>query len=133
MVWNAGGWVGVSGGADVHLEQTMQIHTVTGTLLGLALILTACGGDAESTASRQSSDGSPVASAGSEPAPDNEGGPLPDGGAVSCVESYSPETLQNRAFAFDGIVIRLGPSVSDRGDDGDLNLAGITFEVREWP
>lgn len=132
MVWNAGGWVGVSGGADVHLEQTMQIHTVTGTLLGLALILTACGGDAESTASRRSSDGSPVASAGSEPALDNEGGPLPDGGAVSCVESYSPETLQKRAFAFDGIVIRLGPSVSDRGDDGDLNLAGITFEVREW-
>jgi len=132
MMWNAGGWVGVSDGADVHLEQTMQIHTVTGSLLGLALILTACSSDAESTASRQSSDRSAVASAGSEPAPDNEGGPLPEGGAVSCVESYSPETLQNRAFAFDGIVVRLGPSVSDRGDDGDLDLAGITFEVREW-
>ena len=72
MVWNAGCWVGVSGGADVHLEQTMQIHTVTGTLLGLALILTSCSGDAESTASRQSSDGSPVASAGSEPAPETK-------------------------------------------------------------
>ena len=68
MVWNAGGWVGVSDRADVHLEQTMQMHTVTGTLLGLGRILTACSGDAESTASRQSSDGSAVASAGSEPA-----------------------------------------------------------------
>ncbi|TQM96687.1 hypothetical protein FB476_1576 [Ornithinimicrobium humiphilum] len=26
----------------------------------------------------------------------------------------------------------MGPSVSDRGDDGDLDLAGITFDVREW-
>jgi hypothetical protein len=111
----------------------MQMHTATGTLLSLGLILTACSsGGSESTASRQSADEAAVASAGSEPASESEGGPLPDGGAASCVESYSPETLQNRDFAFDGIVVRIGPSVSDRGDDGDLNLAGITFEVREW-
>lgn len=111
----------------------MQMHTATGTLLGLGLTLTACSsGEAESPAGRQSPDQTAVASAGREHTSDNRGGPLPDGGAASCVASYSPETLQNRDFAFDGTVVRMGPSVSDRGDDGDLNLAGITFEVREW-
>lgn len=109
------------------------MHAATGVLLGLGLILTACsGGEAESPAGRHSSDQAAVGSAGSEDTPENEGGPLPDSGAVSCVESYSLETLQNRDFAFDGTVVRMGPSVSDRGDDGDLNFAGITFEVREW-
>jgi len=62
----------------------------------------------------------------------NERGPVPDDGAASCVEAYSRETLRNRDFAFDGIAVGMGPSVSDRGDDGDLRLAGITFDVREW-
>lgn len=57
---------------------------------------------------------------------------MPDGGAASCVEFYSPETLGNRDFAFHGVVVGIGPSVSDPGDDGDLNSAGVTFEVREW-
>ncbi|WP_161965218.1 hypothetical protein [Ornithinimicrobium cerasi] len=70
--------------------------------------------------------------ASSEHVAQDEGGPLPDGGAAACVESYSLDTLQNRGFAFDGIVVRLGPSVTDRGDDGDLNLVGVTFQVREW-
>lgn len=59
-------------------------------------------------------------------------GPLPDGGAASCVESYTPQAVTGRAFAFDGVVVEVGPSVSDRGDDGDLALPGVTFEVREW-
>ena len=59
-------------------------------------------------------------------------GPLPDGGAVSCVETYAPGAVSKRAFAFDGVVVDVGPSVSDRGDEGDLGLPGVTFEVREW-
>lgn len=110
----------------------MRLHTATGMVLTVGLVLSACSNDdSESTASRQSSDEAAVRSA-SEYTPENETGPLLDGGAASCVESYSLETLQNRDFAFDGTVVRMGPSVSDRGDDGDLNLAGITFEVREW-
>lgn len=111
----------------------MRIHSSTGMVLSLGLILSACGSrESEDTESPQSLDATANETASREHTPEDEGGPLPDGGAASCVESYSLETLQNRDFAFDGIVVRMGPSVSDRGDDGDLNLAGITFEVREW-
>ena len=30
------------------------------------------------------------------------------------------------------MVLKLGASVSDRGDDGDLRPPGVTFKVREW-
>lgn len=59
-------------------------------------------------------------------------GPLPDGGAASCVESYEPKAVARRAFAFDGVVVAVGPSVSDRGDEADLRLPGVTFQVRAW-
>ena len=109
----------------------MRMHTVTGMVI-LGLAVSACGsGVSESIKSPQSLDATAretVSNAGAG----YGSGPLPDGGAASCVEPYSLETLRNRDFAFDGTVVRMGPSVSDRGDDGDLNLAGITFEVREW-
>ncbi|KGN32192.1 hypothetical protein N802_11205 [Knoellia sinensis KCTC 19936] len=50
---------------------------------------------------------------------------------ASCVEGYSPAALSGRAFAFDGVVVEIGPSVSDRGDL-DLNYPGVTFKVQEW-
>ena len=59
-------------------------------------------------------------------------GALPDGGTASCVESYTPKALTGRAFAFDGVVLKIGASVSDRGDDADLGLPGVTFKVLEW-
>lgn len=54
--------------------------------------------------------------------------------ATSCAEAYSPAAVARRSFAFDGIVVDVGPSVSDRGDGGvaDMNLPGVTFEVQEW-
>ena len=111
----------------------MRMHTVTGMVLSLGLVLSACdSGESESTVSPQSVDATAGETARSDRTPKEEGGPLPDSGAASCVESYSLETLGNRDFAFDGTVVRIGPSVSDRGDDGDLNLAGVTFAVREW-
>lgn len=58
-------------------------------------------------------------------------GPLP-GSAVSCVEQYSPREVMDRAFAFDGTVAAIGPGNTDRGDEGDLGYAGVTFEVHEW-
>lgn len=115
----------------------MHRPPATWIVLSLGLVLTACTGDdssstndSPSTAERHTADEVEVASASAEGAP--RSGPLPDGGAVSCVEHYSLETLQDRAFAFDGVVIAIGSSVSDRGDSGDLNLAGVTFDVREW-
>lgn len=59
-------------------------------------------------------------------------GPLPDGQTAGCVENYSPAAVARRAFAFDGVVVGVGSSVSDRGDEGDLGLPGVTFEVVEW-
>lgn len=59
-------------------------------------------------------------------------GPLPDAGKASCGEQYSPEAVADRAFAFDGVVVEIGSAISNRGDHGDLDLAGVTFEVGEW-
>lgn len=59
-------------------------------------------------------------------------GPLPDNSAGSCVESYSPVTLAHRGFAFDGVVLTMGSSVTDQGDESDLELPSVTFQVRKW-
>jgi hypothetical protein len=59
-------------------------------------------------------------------------GALSDGALMSCAEEYSPAAVAHRAFAFDGIVIDVGAAVSDRGDESDLGLPGVTFQVREW-
>ncbi len=40
--------------------------------------------------------------------------------------------MGHRAFAFDGVVESVGPSVSNQGDGSDLDYAGVTFEVVEW-
>ncbi|MCK0113015.1 hypothetical protein MWU75_12770 [Ornithinimicrobium sp. F0845] len=123
---------GVSSRAVVNLEHMMHTHALAGTLVGLGLILTACAINSDSSAGDQPANEATVSPGSSEGGSGEAGGPLPDGGAVSCVESYSPESLQDRDFAFDGVVIAMGPSVSDRADSGDLDLPGITFEVREW-
>jgi hypothetical protein len=58
-------------------------------------------------------------------------GPLPDSGLASCAFEYSPQTLAERAFAFDGTVISIGPAQTYR--PGELRgLVGTTFEVHEW-
>jgi hypothetical protein len=59
-------------------------------------------------------------------------GPQPAGEEASCAVEYSPTTLARRAFAFDGVVVSTGKSVSDRGDDADFGLPGVTFEVLRW-
>jgi hypothetical protein len=58
-------------------------------------------------------------------------GPLPDSGLASCAFAYSPETLAERAFAFDGTVVSIGPGRTDR-PGVELGLVGTTFEVHEW-
>jgi hypothetical protein len=61
-------------------------------------------------------------------------GPLPDGGVASCVEGYTPEAIAHRAFAFDGVVVDIGPAHSNRSGEGYVQVAlvGVTFAVREW-
>lgn len=94
-----------------------RVALVTGGL-GLILALAACAEDASSQDHKDPTAG--------------RTGPLPDDSSASCVESYAPQAVAGRAFAFDAQVVRIGPSVSDRGDGADLNLPGVTFEVREW-
>jgi hypothetical protein len=45
-------------------------------------------------------------------------GPLPDGDVASCVEGYTPEAIAHRAFAFDGVVVDIGPAHSNRSGEG---------------
>ena len=48
-----------------------------------------------------------------------------------CVETYSPETLANRSFAFDGTVT----SIEERVDpklEGENESSWVTFDVHEW-
>lgn len=75
----------------------------------------------------------PPSSAPASPAWDGRSGPLfEDGPAVSCVETYSPQTLTNRSLAFDGTVAAVGASISNRPDKGQLELTGVTFTVNTW-
>ena len=116
----------------------MQRFALTGACLGLVAALGACAGEVTA------SDSGPAQQVGDIRVLDGDDpdvsrnptagrtGPLPDGVAASCVESYAPKAAIGRAFAFDGVVVEVGPSVSDRGDEADLGLPGVTFEVREW-
>lgn len=47
------------------------------------------------------------------------GGPADNSQVTSCVETYSPETLTNREYAFDGTVT-------------DTDAVNMTFSVNEW-
>ena len=60
-------------------------------------------------------------------------GPVEDkGSAASCVEGYSTETLRNRAFAFDGTIVSIGPAGTNKPDKGQLPTASVRFRVNEW-
>lgn len=115
----------------------MRRLALTGASLGLLAALGACAGEVTAH------DSAPAQKEGDTRVLDGESdvvrnrtagrtGSLPDGGTASCVEYYAPKALTGRAFAFDGVVVEVGPSVSDRGDGADLGLPGVTFEVREW-
>ncbi len=65
------------------------------------------------------------------------GEPAPQGMSTgSCVETYSPENLKHRGFAFDGTVsvieLRDDPSMGG-GDGGEAaKLPWVTFKVNQW-
>jgi hypothetical protein len=74
------------------------------------------------------------ATVATSPAPDRAGqrsGAVPDTGAAKCVDSYSPRTVKDRAFAFDGTVIRIGRGTTDR-PGAEIGYAAVTFKVHEW-
>lgn len=58
-------------------------------------------------------------------------GALPVDGTASCAYEFSPRRLADRAFVFDGTVIAIGSSNTDR-PRGVAHHAGVTFTVNEW-
>ena len=111
---------------------------VTATCLGLMTALGACGGGQTpgptlADESQGNAAAGPRGQRGDLSNPTAElTGPLPHGAATSCVEEYSPDAVANRAFAFDGVVVDMGSPRSNRGDGSDLDLTGVTFEIRHW-
>lgn len=85
----------------------------TGGAVAAGLLLAACGTPAATSA--PDVDQPPASEATSA-----------GGAAARCVESYSEETLRNRAFAFDGTVVAVGGGSSSDG------YVDVTFEVEEW-
>jgi hypothetical protein len=53
-------------------------------------------------------------------------------GAAQCVKMYSPETLAEQAFAFDGTVTGIGPARTERGTQSSQDLRSVTFQVHTW-
>ena len=106
--------------------------------LALLAPLAACGEENRARASTRPAQQQSAIRAASDDEPDarqnftaGRTGALPEGMA-RCVESYNPQAVTGRAFAFDGVVVDIGASVLDRGHEGDLNAPGVTFKVREW-
>ncbi|HYN94734.1 MAG TPA: hypothetical protein VES42_12870 [Pilimelia sp.] len=80
------------------------------------------------------SSSAPVASA---PAADPPAGVKPGDplafGAAQCVKTYSPETLAEQAFAFDGTVTGIGPAQTERSPHAaPVDLRSVTFQVHTW-
>ncbi|MGC4812439.1 hypothetical protein ACLQ29_18095 [Micromonospora sp. DT228] len=103
-----------------------------GGVVALDLVGTGSPGENDSADGRRLAalSGSP-ATDGDDPTRDRSG-PLPASGAASCVEVFTPETLANRAFAFDGVVATIGPARTNRPGVDRLDLVGVTFTVGEW-
>ena len=79
------------------------------------------------------SSSAPVASA---PAADLPAGVKPGDplafGAAQCVKMYSPQTLAEQAFAFDGTVTGIGPARTERSTHPPRDLRSVTFQVHTW-
>lgn len=73
------------------------------------------------------------ATADSVPAAPEQSGPLVTGGSENCAIVYTPEAVRERDFAFDGVVVGIGPPVSVApGPPALLDEVGVTFAVQEW-
>ncbi len=123
---------------------------VLGIMLLLALSLVAgCGSPSQPGASpTQAGEGeaSPVMMAPQEDASPEQGGISPGQAGISpgqgsvssgsCVEVYSPETLKNRSFAFDGTITaiepRPDPAMAGDGEEDVPTMPWATFKVNRW-
>lgn len=61
---------------------------------------------------------------------DVEGGPA--AASYSCVQTYNPDTLIERSFAFDGTVVSIDLRTEPRLPEGEDEIPWVTFEVNRW-
>lgn len=52
--------------------------------------------------------------------------------SMSCVSEYSADTLQDRAFAFDGTVVEISREKDPRAPEEDIVTGHVQFQVHEW-
>jgi hypothetical protein len=89
-------------------------------LLALAVLSSAC--------SERSEPPARAASAEPEDAPAGSSSET----AALCVEVYSPETLANRSFAFDGTVVSIETRTDPKLPAGQRETPWVTFDVHDW-
>jgi hypothetical protein len=49
-----------------------------------------------------------------------------------CVEQYSPSTLQNRSWAFEGVITNVEGPADPPGEDPGQGTSTVTFDVHRW-
>jgi hypothetical protein len=49
-----------------------------------------------------------------------------------CVEQYSPSTLHNRSWAFEGVITDVEGPADPPGEDPGQGTSTVTFEVHHW-
>jgi hypothetical protein len=49
-----------------------------------------------------------------------------------CVEQYSPSTLHNRSWAFEGVITDVEGPAGPPGEDPGQGTSRVTFEVHRW-
>jgi hypothetical protein len=52
--------------------------------------------------------------------------------AGSCVERYSPQTLQGRSWAFEGVITAVDEPVGPGATDPGGSTTAVTFDVVRW-
>jgi hypothetical protein len=67
---------------------------------------------------------------GSDGAEDSSGPSELGRAMMDCAATYTPESLAERAFAFDGTVVEVGAPPA--ADEQDALYVDVTFEVAEW-
>ena len=52
--------------------------------------------------------------------------------AASCVQTYAPDTLVQRSFAFDGTVTSIEVREDPRLPEGKPEVRSVSFHVHHW-
>lgn len=108
-------------------RRLLQLAWTAGGVAASVAVVAVAGGMVGGTPAGDKPEAPPAAA----PQVSGRTGPLPDGGAASCVEQYDLTTVTGRAFAFDGTVTDVAPASNGQTTMGG-GLVSATFTVNEW-